>query len=517
MQNNHDLKTLVFYVFLIPNLFAGGLLSQTGLESIDVYADVRANGRLGKGYYAFNYPKNSTFGYFHSPSLWLSAEDDFGMEFLSARTFEQSGTDFQPGPIMNHWEYASQLQKWNKTWHLTKAQIDYHRLHFQDFQYIVPAEIKDWPAMGDPSLGQAMFLAPFQDVNQNGIYDPKNGDYPKIKGDECIFFIYNDDRIHSESNGTSLQAEIHGMLYVFNCNQHQVLQRTVFSDYKIYNRSSKNYTLKTSLFSAKCNPGYLFGTDSTRNLSYQYYAYPSDSSLSQNYEKNPPSVGVMFIDSNPVHQFVYGNNFGPVGNPTSKQHYIDYQYCKDKFQNSQKDNLNHVSYHAFSGDPISQHGWNMHWNAMDSFDLRMVHSYERRFFPSNQYLFYQMAFVFASDTSDTLASLQKLKLDVDILQVLLQQGNICGQSVEKESILIKNQNFLKCLNGTIDKINIQLEENKGICYWQVFDLYGKCVMKGEVSPIEKEFSIDRTQICAGVFIVELKNDLGFVRKKCLLP
>ena len=46
--------------------------------------------------------------------------------------------------------------------------------------------------MGDTSLGQAPYLAPFVDVDYDGLYNPALGDYPDVMGDQAIFFIFND-------------------------------------------------------------------------------------------------------------------------------------------------------------------------------------------------------------------------------------------------------------------------------------------------------------------------------------
>ena len=36
-------------------------------------------------------------------------------------------------------------------------------------------------------------LAPFVDVDNDGNYNPLNGDYPKIKGNQSIWWVMNDN------------------------------------------------------------------------------------------------------------------------------------------------------------------------------------------------------------------------------------------------------------------------------------------------------------------------------------
>src|SRR5690606_33742750 len=49
--------------------------------------------------------------------------------------------------------------------------------NFPDYQ--IPQSILGWPGNGDPTLDQALRLAPFFDRNGDGYYDPEGaGDYP---------------------------------------------------------------------------------------------------------------------------------------------------------------------------------------------------------------------------------------------------------------------------------------------------------------------------------------------------
>ena len=71
--------------------------------------------------------------------------------------------------------------------------------------------------MGAVAVGQAVLLAPFNDRNGDGVYDPGHGDYPAIRGDRGIFFLCNDDfGPHTESQGERIGAEVHGQAYAYD-------------------------------------------------------------------------------------------------------------------------------------------------------------------------------------------------------------------------------------------------------------------------------------------------------------
>ena len=46
--------------------------------------------------------------------------------------------------------------------------------------YQMPRSVKNWPAIGRVDYGEFPDQAPFVDANNNGCYDPENGDYPSI-------------------------------------------------------------------------------------------------------------------------------------------------------------------------------------------------------------------------------------------------------------------------------------------------------------------------------------------------
>ena len=92
------------------------------------------------------------------------------------------------------------MKSWDRQWKLTKSEIVNHTINFSNPDYVMPEAIFSWPAHGDITKGQSSNLAPYIDIDNNNIYEPHNGDYPCIKGDEAIFMIRNDvGNFHTES------------------------------------------------------------------------------------------------------------------------------------------------------------------------------------------------------------------------------------------------------------------------------------------------------------------------------
>lgn len=189
----------------------------------------------------FEYPKGSGKHSIFCNSLWIGGIDQDDSLHLAAQRYKQVGLDFQFGPISNSYDGLEFFKNWNRVWKLSKAQISYHRNNYWKEDYEPIEAIVNWPGNGTLSNGQAAQLAPYYDTDENGNYEPLSGDYPLIRGDQSVFFIYNDDRIHTETSGGSMKVEIHGMAYGFDETEDDLLNNTVFVHYDIINRSENTY------------------------------------------------------------------------------------------------------------------------------------------------------------------------------------------------------------------------------------------------------------------------------------
>jgi hypothetical protein len=210
------------------------------------------------------------------------------------------GNDFWAGPVSSAYDSAYDVQ-WNRVWKMTKAEIDYHLAHCWTGGYVPSQNLLNWPGNGNIALGQAKLMAPFYDWNGDSIYDPYAGDFPLIKGDEALFFIFNDDRHpHTESGGNKLGVEIHGMAYEFDCPQDSAFWNTLFINYKIYNRSTNQYhSTMVGIFS-DFDIGYAYddfvGCDVERSSFYGYNGKLRDGNgETTSYDYFPPAQSVTFL------------------------------------------------------------------------------------------------------------------------------------------------------------------------------------------------------------------------------
>ncbi|MBK7668998.1 MAG: hypothetical protein IPJ32_17640 [Sphingobacteriaceae bacterium] len=182
---------------------------------------------------------------------WMGGLDASNQLHIAGQTYRQTGNDFWPGPLdtTNASIDSTTVMNFDKIWKVDYNDINTFITQFNlgnvPLTYTPAIDILTWPAKGTGN--KAKNLAPFVDVNNNGIYDPLvGGDYPKIKGDQTLYFIFNDNfTTHSETKGLPLGIEVHAMAYAYGCptilNGRNELAYTTFYDYQIYNRSSNNY------------------------------------------------------------------------------------------------------------------------------------------------------------------------------------------------------------------------------------------------------------------------------------
>ncbi|HRP58829.1 MAG TPA: hypothetical protein PK833_00870, partial [Vicingus sp.] len=199
------------------------------------------------------------------------------------------------GPLMDSIHYENYSYQWDRVWKVSTLDIQSHINGNGTTEAIL-----NWPAHGDVSKGQAQNLAPFVDSNGDNYYNPLDGDYPLIKGQQAIYFIRNSDRTLLSGFEKS-ELEFHGMVYAYDCPEDSAINHTVFVDYTIYNRSAS--TLTDCYFGqwvdfdmGNSNDDYV-GCDVSRGTFFGYNGdnFDEDANGVNGYGYTPPFQGVTFL------------------------------------------------------------------------------------------------------------------------------------------------------------------------------------------------------------------------------
>lgn len=278
----------------------------------------------------FEVPKGDTTTTIFAANLWLAGKNQDSV-YANCETF---GSHFnlnpQPypyyvsrsGPIMDSLDYPYGYDyNWDRLWKINAWQIDYHINNWNNTNYQAAEVIENWPAHGDTTKGQAFYLAPFIDNNNDGIYNPYDGDYPKIKGQQAVYNIYNDIRAYPGS-GSFMETEVHYMAYAYHCPSDSAINNTIFLDYTIYNRSNLTYDSTYIGFWTDFDNGGStddnVGCDVARSTFYAYNGDDNDEGGNgvKGFGNHPPAQGVAFLKGAKQDNDGIANNFGINTNET---------------------------------------------------------------------------------------------------------------------------------------------------------------------------------------------------------
>jgi hypothetical protein len=222
---------------------------------------------------------------------------------LRSASAHYNTSDFYPGPItQNAAQYSTPAyqSRYATLWTVLKSDIDHHIAHWNTIGYVTPASLLSWPGNGDVSNGEPAVIAPFQDNNGNGIYEPIAGDYPVIRGDQATLSILNDKAGLHPSGGEPIGIELHLLFYQYA--DAGDLGHTTFLHVEAINRSTQQLTdfhLGAFIdFDLGASQDDYTGTSVEHNLAYVYNGSTNDPSSGNltGYGDYPPAVGVMTLN-----------------------------------------------------------------------------------------------------------------------------------------------------------------------------------------------------------------------------
>ena len=284
--------------YIYVNIAPGKILDTLNVNNISASfkaggTDFSNSSSSELGFFAL---KDSNTSIIYFSELWMGGHIDQNILHSSSRLYYDVD-DYMYGPISNtKGDRDAHDVKFNRVWKVSKYQIEKHKFNYSKPSYQMPEVIENWPAHGDINIGQAANLAPYVDFNTDGIYNPEYGDYPEIRGHQCILIIMNDNISRHGYNDKPLKVDILQMAYAYNCPEDTALNNTIFMHYDIYNRSQNTYKdfIIGNLYDF-CIGTYwndYVGCDTLRNFFYVY----SEDNNNFNYGEYPPTQGVKFLN-----------------------------------------------------------------------------------------------------------------------------------------------------------------------------------------------------------------------------
>ena len=257
-KSNFKISILFCFMFLSLKNISGQecpLPSSTKvLEGNNISANIMLGGDLfwdrENGNALFQSPMNQQpfINTIFNAGLFVGAYDNQNQLKVAATIYpSENRKDFAAGPIINNnGTLEFDCENYDQLWEVFGYEIQQHISDFEDNGII------DHPILnifGYPAHENSFFenihgfhlpktpqgLAPFYDVNNDGIYSPDLGEFPLPSSvnknnipSHIIWGIFNDGATsHTESMGEPLNIEVQLTAWAFSCKENEILNNSI--------------------------------------------------------------------------------------------------------------------------------------------------------------------------------------------------------------------------------------------------------------------------------------------------
>jgi hypothetical protein len=334
---------LIAFFFLV---FGTTAQAQTAMATLDINNVSATFLNMGDMFWnpvtqqpGYEFPKGSGKYTTFTNAIWCSGYDiSSGVLKVAAQSYRQDGNDYWCGPLNSAGTIDSITSNaWDYIWKINASSVDSHIVRTGRTIANTPADIVTWPAKGNTlaagkggaALSIPDALAPFVDVNNDGVYNFVDGDYPLIKGKQALWWVFNDVRPHTESSSAPLGLQFQAMAYA--CTGEAVFDNSTMLNLQIINKGGANYNDFVLSMFADCDLGYVFddllGYDSAHRAGVMYNGDTFDEIYGSNLTQHAvilrkcPGDGTSLLPAGSLGTFYNSQN----GNP---QNALQFRYIQ---------------------------------------------------------------------------------------------------------------------------------------------------------------------------------------------
>lgn len=407
-------STLLFVICLIAHcsLFSqpcSFILRDSFIRGISVLAGVNANGKLFSNGTAPLFIPHFKEGAGDQPNtvyyagLWVGGVRGVEKK-VKTTTSGLINSTVAPGPVnvASGSAFPENCNDWNRVFKVRGSDVGLFLadLNMQQSAQTLLAKyptIFGWPGIGNPYFHSvsgfdlptnSQYLAPFEDVNLDGIFNPMDGDFPCVRLDgkpgfvpyETAWVVYNDIE---QVNDSGIGVEIQQTVWTIDCPSLPLLNNTVFTSHKIINRSEAPidsvFAGLAGDFDLGCYQDDYFGCNPDLNCYFIYNQDSVDNNQDCVFPFFPDSLplpvqSVVFLDR-PLDKFMYMNtNYpGPGATPQPDGTKVpfsnntgSYNYLTGSWLDGRPLTFGGIGYDStggtpvdfvFPGDPSDPNGW----------------------------------------------------------------------------------------------------------------------------------------------------------------
>lgn len=473
---------------------------------------VRVSAYFGLGYDGdqgvpeFIVPASSGASTIFDHVLVAAAKQGADLYVTPSRYYTVDHSGFNSGPMCSDTNTAY-FERYGQVWSVDNGMVWGHAEHYADPGYESPYPIDDWPGNGDPQNGEALVLAPFADPNNNGAYEPLQGELPLFDGDAAVLSIGSDVRSGDGQGNGPIGLDVITYTYGFDVPSGDPLQHVLFQDHLIINRSSNSYDTLwigsyTDMDIGSAQDDFI-GCDSVLNMGYGYNGDTFDeTTMVPGYGAHPPAQGVQLLNA-PMSAFSY---YSTPGIPWSEDT-LFYQLLRGRTYDGTYSGM------MFPGDPNDPNQDNEISWGNDPDDRRFVMSFGPWYnVAPGDTICLDIALVFAQDSlGDNLSSVSLLKQRAAAVKAWYDQQPLsCGQYLAlgvQEASLRAHAPFLIHPNPAQNSITLQREVGPEALI-TIRDPQGKLLKQVLFPAGGNECHIDITALSQGTYLIGLEYDHG---------
>lgn len=365
------------------------------------------------------FPKASGKHIAGTASIWMGGYDAQNNYCMAAQQYRSAGVDYWPGPLGVSGAGVSYAvsKDWARIWKIRRWELSMFLNTSVHTLQNTPASILEWPAKGNPhargfnnaSLTIAKDMAPFVDVNSDGTYNALNGDYPVMKGDQMLWYVFNDNGpTHSGSKSVPIGAQVKSMVYAYG--RGTLADNIVFHEYEITNFHGTSLDSFALAVYADLDLGYAFddyiGYDSSRNMGIVYNGTVIDGpEIKPDYYRDTiPKAAVKILrmpsdtcgQLSPAGSFMIITNGNDlvIGDPVTAHQMTNYMYHSWRDGSSLTDPGGNNRKYMYPDDPSLQGGWSdCTSNTLPFYNKRMVIASKPFKFPMNSTIKFAFALI----------------------------------------------------------------------------------------------------------------------------
>lgn len=482
----------------------------------------------------FEAPKGSGITPLYTSTLWLSAFDDGNNLHSALQRYKLHGGDYADGPIAATYD-ANYDNYYKRVFKVTAQQITQHiNRTFPVAMQSVDTNLLKWPGKGNTWV-QSTYgvtisdnLAHFVDVNSNGIYDPWNGDFPALCGDEGVFFVVNDVRnAHNESGTTPVGVEIRGMAEVTHDQNSSLakgaVNNAVFVNYEIENKSGGMlhdfYIGEFQDPDLGCFSNDRVGCDTSRNLMYAYNGgYDMDCNGTLGYGVYKAAWGTRLLNYD-LNAFGYFTNGAPASQADPSTAAGARNYLVGKWNDGTSFTEGGTGYGGntatkfmFSGNPSDNTTWSDENSTMAPGDRRMYGAIGPLQIADGVSVVLDMAYFVSYDSSATnLSIIDTLKRDADRIQSYFNNGIINCRNGQIGLGIANTPNISASLFPNPSSGTVTVSCEQVIEQLRLTDLTGALIL--EQKPMTKSITIHEPNLPKGVYLLHVFTAEGGTVKK----